>query len=187
MSEENILVGRNACYTSRKSIQEILYTMSTTDVDFPTVTRVKQTVIKELEKLKTADGDYLKQIDGYIENLRKADITIRSQNVLRKNSEICSGETPKSSLEKSMKVPFLETLIQNINDRFVDSPVMESFSIFKPNYHQAKCFKVLPPHTADCERDFSQMKIIKNSLRNRLTESSLVTQKMEFEEKHQKY
>ena len=37
----------------------------------------------------------------------------------------------------------------------------------------AGSFKVLPPHTSDCERDFSQMKLIKTNLRNRMSERTL--------------
>ena len=37
----------------------------------------------------------------------------------------------------------------------------------------AKIFKTLPPHTADCERDFSKMTIIKTDLHNGLSEDSL--------------
>ena len=34
-------------------------------------------------------------------------------------------------------------------------------------------YKTLPPHTADCERDFSKMKLIKTSCRNRMGEDTL--------------
>lgn len=39
--------------------------------------------------------------------------------------------------------------------------------------HIAGAYLVLPPHTADCERDFSALKLIKTQLRNRLKEESL--------------
>ena len=37
----------------------------------------------------------------------------------------------------------------------------------------AASFKVLPPHTADCERDFSKLKLVKSVLRNRMGENTL--------------
>lgn len=37
----------------------------------------------------------------------------------------------------------------------------------------AKIYKVIPPHTADCERDFSHMKLIKSDARNRMGENTL--------------
>ncbi|KAL3210253.1 hypothetical protein MRX96_037299 [Rhipicephalus microplus] len=37
----------------------------------------------------------------------------------------------------------------------------------------AGSYLVLPPHTVDCERDFSALKLIKTQLRNRLKEMSL--------------
>ena len=37
----------------------------------------------------------------------------------------------------------------------------------------AGIYKVLPPHTADCERDFSNMKLIKTDIRNRMSENTL--------------
>ncbi len=37
----------------------------------------------------------------------------------------------------------------------------------------AHIYKVLPPHTSDCERDFSQMKLIKTDIRNRMGEDTL--------------
>lgn len=39
--------------------------------------------------------------------------------------------------------------------------------------HIAGACLVLPPHTADCERDFSALKLIKTQLRNRLKGESL--------------
>ena len=32
---------------------------------------------------------------------------------------------------------------------------------------------VIPPHTADCERDFSQLNFVKTALRNRMNEKTL--------------
>ena len=37
----------------------------------------------------------------------------------------------------------------------------------------ARIYKVLPPHTADCERDFSNMKLVKTDIRNRMSEVTL--------------
>lgn len=37
----------------------------------------------------------------------------------------------------------------------------------------AEIYRVIPPHTADVERDFSQMKLIKTYLRNRMNEQTL--------------
>lgn len=37
----------------------------------------------------------------------------------------------------------------------------------------AKIYKTIPPHTADCERDFSRMKMSKTDLRNRMGEDTL--------------
>lgn len=39
--------------------------------------------------------------------------------------------------------------------------------------HLAGVFKVIPPHTADCERDFSKLGVIKTRLRNRMTQRTL--------------
>lgn len=39
--------------------------------------------------------------------------------------------------------------------------------------HKTGAYLVLPPHTAECERDISALKLIKTQLRNRLKESSL--------------
>ena len=37
----------------------------------------------------------------------------------------------------------------------------------------ARIYKVIPPHTADCERDFSRVKLIKTDIRNRMGEDTL--------------
>ena len=46
-------------------------------------------------------------------------------------------------------------------------------SLFPAMSFFAAAYKVLPPHTADCERDFSQLKLIKTILRNRMSETTL--------------
>ena len=37
----------------------------------------------------------------------------------------------------------------------------------------AGAYRVIPPHTADCERDFSQLKLIKTDIRNRMKEETV--------------
>lgn len=173
--------------------------------------------------------------------LGNSGIEIKYQRGLKQD---CSSRVEaKSRFTRNIKGPFLDKLLTNINDRFVDSDVLGAFSIFKPDklniqekdygnnnikllterfgvfptdqaliewnifkqfFHDtlltlteqqvldrlcfnkdnlktvfpimsfmASCYRVLPPHTADCERDFSQMKIIKTYLRNRMCETTL--------------
>ncbi|KAK8772370.1 hypothetical protein V5799_024386 [Amblyomma americanum] len=53
---------------------------------------------------------------------------------------------------------------------FVAHELKELFPLMA---HIAGSYLVLPPHTVDCERDFSALKLIKTQLRNRLKEKSL--------------
>ena len=74
-----------------------------------------------------------------------------------------------------------------INFACVDSPVdflkvnlvtelceNQSLKALYPNLSvMAGAYRVIPPHTADCERDFSQLKLIKTDIRNRMKEETL--------------
>ena len=52
-----------------------------------------------------------------------------------------------------------------------------SISIYSTSFPSlaklARIYRVLPPHTADCERDFSKLNLIKPDIRNRMGESTL--------------
>ena len=81
----------------------------------------------------------------------------------------------------------LSDWINFVNFTCVDSPVdIERLNIVNELCSQetlkkmfpslatiAASFRVLPPHTADCERDFSKLKLIKSVLRNRMGEATL--------------
>ena len=222
-----------------------------TSLDFSRAIRLRKSIVSQLEKLKSVDGDNLKALDEFIKNLEESGIEIKYQRGMRQDSS--SRMESKARFVKDVKGPFLDKLVANINDRFVDSGVFEAFSIFEPemlrigdgledddtNYGDdhvkvlierfggypvedalvewavfkqyfddhlemvngktatateileklcsdaglrgvfpiitslAACYRVLPPHTADCERDFSQMKIIKTYLRNRMSQPTL--------------
>ena len=61
-------------------------------------------------------------------------------------------------------------------DEFLNKLVAESSmysSMFPQLSELAQIYRVLPPHTADCERDFSRMKLIKSVIRNRMREDTL--------------
>ncbi len=57
---------------------------------------------------------------------------------------------------------------------FVDILVSPKTASMFPNIAKlATIYRTLPPHTADCERAFSRMKLVKTGIRNRLGEDSL--------------
>ncbi len=51
--------------------------------------------------------------------------------------------------------------------------IQKLYSVFPNLSKLSHIYKVQPPHTADCERDFSQMGLTKINIRNRMGEGTL--------------
>lgn len=70
-------------------------------------------------------------------------------------------------------IPHYKSLIESTD--FMGTLLTSSTAkqMFKNLSKIAQIYKTLPPHTADCERDFSKMKLVKSDLRNRLKEDTL--------------
>ena len=144
----------------------------------------------------------------------------------------------KQMFTKNIKLPFINKLVSNIENRFADSNILLAFKVFDPNAlpdnngveeiktlvkrfgialpqaasqewddfrlymadhmretsveevvdmlikgalkviypimsQLAEIYRIIPPHTSDVERDFSQMKLIKMCIRNRMCKKTL--------------
>lgn len=191
-------------------------------LDFAKIEQSVEGTIKSLTAKKDTPV-YNDNFQKLIESLNKQKIHIKFE------------EVQLADFHQRVKRPFIDCLVNNISDRFVNNSTMEAFSHIVDNEfyteskldelkdsvrtlanqfgfsHEeadsevqdiihylpkeanlaevlisptigaqfpvlsnlAKIYKTLPPHTADCERDFSRMGIIKTEIRNRLSEDSL--------------
>ena len=214
------------------------------DVDYSIIPRMVSTALHSIKQLKTVDGVNLKGLPTFLEQLANAGVDIKKPANL--------GEHYFSN---SIRNPYLDNVIRNIENRFDDRSVMAAFDIYNPeklpplsinpdvdelssfteygNDHVtnlaeqfqgvvgdslevveewssfkqylkdncshlkqmdiisklctsstlmavypnistlAKICRVVPIHTADVERTFSQLKLVKTRTRNRMNERTL--------------
>ena len=215
-----------------------------TNTDYSIIPIMVNTTIHSIKQLKQVDGVNLMGLKTFLDQLTSAGIDIRKPPRL---AEIY--------FETSIKQPYLDTLIKNLETRFDDKSVLASFDVMNPaklpplsenpssaeleeftaygnvqinnftqqfqgivaepdecleewsNFRQflrenlghlkqtevvsllctdlslasiypnmttlAKICRVIPIHTADVERTFSQLKLIKTRIRNRMNEKTL--------------
>ena len=214
------------------------------DCDYSIIPRMVTSTVQAIQQLKRIDGVNMKGLKAYLEQIENAGIDITTHSNL--------GD---DYFQKSIKAPYLDKLVSNIEARFDDKSIMASFDIFNPaklphlsdppsieelehfadygnnsvktlvdqfqdivadcfecleewsSFRQflkencnemkhrdivsrlccdstwaaiypnittfAKICRVVPIHTADVERTFSQLKLIKTSRRNRMNEKTL--------------
>ena len=88
-------------------------------------------------------------------------------------------ETDEALREISDICHYIDALIalqaaDDVGPSFVDMMVTSKTALMFPTLSKlAQIYITLPPHTADCERGFSKMKLIKTDARNRMGEDSL--------------
>ena len=148
------------------------------------------TTVHAIGQLKTVDGINMKGLETFLKQITDAGIEIKKPSHLGNEYFI----------KNSIKLPYLDKLVNNIEARFDDKSVMASFDIFNPaklpnlpdkpsteNYLHlkqeevvsklccdsslaaiypnmstlAKVCCVVPIQTADVERTFSQIKLIR--------------------------
>ena len=217
-------------------------------IDFSTVDKCVNVTIVTMNALQETDGECMQGLDDYLAALKSSSIQV----IMPKGVPTITAA--KELFSQNVKMPLLKSLVQNLNERFVENDVFSAFSnIFNGKQLQlgftddhpilctsadfygrdsiimlsnrlgidpdsalsdwinfvnftcvdspvdierldilnelcsqqtlkkmfpslatiAASFRVLPPHTADSERDFSKLKLIKSVLRNRMGEATL--------------
>ena len=97
-------------------------------MDFTSVSKYVQSTVSKLEGMKTKDGNSLKAIGDYVQQLSQSGVELRSQV---QRGEIISDR--HEIFRRSVQSLFLNQLITNINSRFKDTDVIFSFlSVFDP-------------------------------------------------------
>ena len=97
-------------------------------IDFTSVSKYVQSTVSKLEGMKTKDGNSLKAIGDYVQQLSQSGVELRSQV---QRGEIISDR--HEIFRRSVQSLFLNQLITNINSRFKDTDVIFSFlSVFDP-------------------------------------------------------
>ena len=97
-------------------------------IDFTSVSKYVQSTVSKLEGMKTKDGNSLKAVGEYVQQLSQSGVELRSQvqrgEIIWDRHEI---------FRRSVQSLFLNQLIMNINTRFKDTDVIFSFlSVFDP-------------------------------------------------------
>lgn len=92
-----------------------------TDCDYSIIPRMQSCTIKSLEQLKTTDGVNLDKLQEFLDNLQQAGIEIKKP-----------AHLAESYFHDNIRVPFLTTLVANIQNRFEDKSVLAAFDIFDP-------------------------------------------------------
>ncbi len=93
-----------------------------TSCDYSIIPRMVSSTVHALEKLKSADGINLKEITLFLEQIESSGIEIKKPAHL--------GD---DYFKNSIKVPYLNHLIKNINNRFDDKSMMAAFDIINPS------------------------------------------------------
>lgn len=103
----------------------------------------------------------------------KEDDVVKSVNILAKQYGLNSDEAYTEISDIRHYIPALEKGSSSVSS-FIDLLITKETSSMFPILSKLACIhKTLPPHTADCERDFSRMKLIKTNIRNKMGEDSL--------------
>ena len=85
------------------------------NLDFSLIRPLVKSTVTQLETLKTVPGAFFRQVDGVITNALK-DFEIRSSS--------------KDDFKRNVYNKYLQNLCKQIEDRFPDAGLLESFSVF---------------------------------------------------------
>lgn len=85
------------------------------NLDFSLIRPLVKSTVTQLKTLKTVPGVFFRQVDGVISNALK-DFEIRSSS--------------KDDFKRNVYNKYLENLCKQIEDRFPDAGLLESFSVF---------------------------------------------------------
>ena len=108
------------------------------------------------EKDKQSKNDNLKKKKKKLKEKQDKPSKDSTPNKQSTSTQATNEETDSSSL-------FVDMLLSK-----------KTASVMFPNLSKlAQIYKTLPPHTADCERAFSKMKLVKSDTRNRMREDTL--------------
>ena len=91
------------------------------DCDYSIIPRMVSSTVCALKQLKTVDSVNLKGLQAFLDEIDKSGVTIKKPSHL--------GE---EYFKKSIRDPYLDALIGNIETRFDDQSVMTSFDIYNP-------------------------------------------------------
>ena len=91
------------------------------DVDYSIIPRMVSTALHSIKQLKTVDGVNLRGLPTFLEQLTNAGVDIKKPANL--------GEQYFSN---SIRNPYLDNVIRNIENRFDDGSVMAAFDIYNP-------------------------------------------------------
>ena len=91
------------------------------DCDYSIIPRMVTSTVQAIQQLKRIDGVNMKGLKAYLEQIENAGIDITTRSNL--------GD---DYFQKSIKAPYLDKLVSNIEARFDDKSIMASFDIFNP-------------------------------------------------------
>ena len=84
-----------------------------TDSEYSIIPSILATTLASLEQLKTHDGLNLSKLDAFLVDLEEG--------------------SSRDYFNNSILTPFLSCLVENINGRFDDKSILESFDVFNPS------------------------------------------------------
>ena len=91
------------------------------DCDYSIIPRMVSSTVHAIKQLKTVDGVNMKGLPAFMEQITNSGIEIKKKSNL--------GD---EYFKKSIRDPYLDNLISNIESRFDDKSVMASFDIYNP-------------------------------------------------------
>ena len=92
------------------------------DCDYSIIPRRVSSTVHAIKQLKTVDSVNMKGLQAFLEQIDKSGIEIQKPSHLA-----------DEYFKKSIKDPYLDTLISNIEARFDDKSVMASFDVDNPS------------------------------------------------------
>ena len=90
-----------------------------TDCDCRIIPSILATTLASLEQLKTHNGLNLSKLDAFLADLEEGSIEIKKP-----------ANMSRDHFNNSIRTPFLSGLVENINGRFDDKSILESFDVF---------------------------------------------------------
>ena len=96
-------------------------TLQSSSLDFSILNPVKDSCINNIQRQITTPGKYFSEVDDLIDLLKEGQHTINVTDGI------------KNQFETQVRKPYLEKLIENLNNRFPRVELLSAFSIFNPS------------------------------------------------------
>ena len=96
--------------------------MQSSSLDFSILNPVKDSCINNIQRQITTPGKYFSEVDDLIDLLNEGQHTINVTDGI------------KNQFETQVRKPYLEKLIENLNNRFPRVELLSAFSIFNPEF-----------------------------------------------------